>query len=1055
MLVICEKPSVMRDVAAAILGPGAAKARDHFTDGQVVVAASLGHALRQVKPQGYDPKWDWSHPDFHYGVLPVVPPHFRFRYEPFEERRGDSVLDTRPIVEAIRALYAAASAVVNACDAGREGEMIFWELLRHCGWGACLDPGQPGDRPCFRMWLQSMTPEGIREAWRHLEPVQGGRENRFCRLAESAFARSEADWILGMNLTMACSETIPANAVGGVAGVGVRSIGRVQTPVLAMVVARDLAIEGFEPKPFYEVRLRFDGGGGPFVAELAAPPGSRWPGGEGAGRPTRFADRAQAEAALREIQRRRAEPWAVSEKRKDFSEKPPDLFSLPSLQREMNRVDGWTAKQTLDVAQQAYEAAKALTYPRTESKFLPEDYAAEGDRIFREVLPALGGADAVGYRPSGSAQRRRLLDNSKVSDHHAIIPTGTVPPPGGDPRVERLWRVVTARFVVAFAPDATGWQVERSLTLAAATAGGGPFSAHANGKTYASLGWKAVEAALTGDPPPGADAAAADRGVAPEGGRPLAACGPQARATGGRLHEGMTRPPRRFTDELLIGAMENVDRYLKDRGPSGAPGADEGELRSAIAARGLGTSATRDKIIEVLLQRGFAERRGKEVHSTAFGRYLVRALEERGLAFLTEVETTAGWEVRLQKIERGEGGETRLRFLQDLTEAVRSAVGVFERTSLRKLRKPLGEVDAVCPRSGKRLVDYGTYYRAAGWPRLRLYKEVSGRTMRPEEYAAALAALDGKGGGEPPSFEFRSAAKGAAFRAGFRLEADRLTLSFASAGAGPSGPAGARRPTAAKDPKDGKLIEEDDGAFYLPSAPQLRCPKVLCGRRMSLEEYVALYRATVLEGKPGPRFEGFVSQRTKKAFAAALKPGQGPRSWVALAPGGRFFLSPGFLRLRGRRGGVGEGLFEPGEPDAHALVAAGVRQPAVEGRDFGEGPGRAVDVEGAGEQVREVVAAVGAPAVTLGTGLRQEVVFEPVERGVVLGLLAFVGPLRQEGRGLVQVGALGVTPAEGEIQALAGFEKEVFGPLDGQHRGVGPLEALGELAARPEVKEEG
>lgn len=174
VLVICEKPSVMRDVAAAILGPGAAKARDHFTDGQVVVAASLGHALRQVKPQGYDPKWDWSHPDFHYGVLPVVPPHFRFRYEPFEERRGDSVLDTRPIVEAIRALYAAASAVVNACDAGREGEMIFWELLRHCGWGACLDPGQPGDRPCFRMWLQSMTPEGIREAWRHLEPVQGG-----------------------------------------------------------------------------------------------------------------------------------------------------------------------------------------------------------------------------------------------------------------------------------------------------------------------------------------------------------------------------------------------------------------------------------------------------------------------------------------------------------------------------------------------------------------------------------------------------------------------------------------------------------------------------------------------------------------------------------------------------------------------------------------------------------------------------------------------------------------------------------------------------------------
>lgn len=214
MLVICEKPSVMRDVAAAILGPGASKARDHFTDGQVVVAASLGHALRQVKPQGYDPKWDWSHPDFHYGVLPVVPPHFRFRYEPFEERRGDSVFDTRPIVEAIRALYAAASAVVNACDAGREGEMIFWELLRHCGWGACLDPGQPGDRPCFRMWLQSMTPEGIREAWRHLEPVQGGRENRFCRLAESAFARSEADWILGMNLTMACSETIPANAVG-------------------------------------------------------------------------------------------------------------------------------------------------------------------------------------------------------------------------------------------------------------------------------------------------------------------------------------------------------------------------------------------------------------------------------------------------------------------------------------------------------------------------------------------------------------------------------------------------------------------------------------------------------------------------------------------------------------------------------------------------------------------------------------------------------------------------------------------------------------------------
>ena len=788
VLVICEKPSAMRDVAAAILGPGATKARDHFTDGQVVVAASLGHALRQAKPQGYDPTWDWSHPSFHYGLLPVVPPGFRFRYEPFQERRGESVLDTGPLVEGIRALYAQASAVVNACDAGREGEMIFWELLRHCGWGASLEPGQPGERPCFRMWLQSMTPEGIREAWRQLEPVRDGRENRFCRLAEAAFARSEADWILGMNLTMACSETIPANAVGGVSGVGVRSIGRVQTPVLAMIVARDLTIEGFEPKPFYEVRLRFDGGGGPFVAELATPPGSRLLGGEEAKRPTRFADKAQAEAALREIQRRRAEPWTVSEARKAFSEKPPDLFSLPSLQREMNRVYGWTAAQTLEVAQQAYETAKALTYPRTESKFLPEDYGPEGDRIFRGVLPALGAGDAVAYRPSDSPQRGRLLDNSKVTDHHAIIPTGTVPEPGGDPRVERLWRVVAARFVVAFAPNATGSQVERSLTLGAAEAGGEAFVAHASGRTYASMGWKAVEAALAGEGAPTNPAdGGGEGGAAPEGGRPLAPCGPQARVTGGKLHEGKTRPPRRFTDELLIGAMENVDRYLKGRGPEEGSGVDEGELRSAIAVRGLGTSATRDKIIEVLLQRGFAERNGKEVRSTAFGRYLVQALEERGLAFLTEVETTAGWEVRLQKIERGEGGESRLRFLRDLTEEVRLAVGVFERTSLRKLRKSLGEADAVCPRSGKRLVDYGLYYRAPGWPRLRLYKEVAGRTMRPEEYAAVLAALDGKGAGEAPTFEFRSASKGMSFRAGFRLEGGRLTFAFANGGAANGG----------------------------------------------------------------------------------------------------------------------------------------------------------------------------------------------------------------------------------------------------------------------------
>jgi DNA topoisomerase-3 len=345
--------------------------------------------------------------------------------------------------------------------------------------------------------------------------------------------------------------------------------------------------------------------------------------------------------------------------------------------------------------------------------------------------------------------------------------------------------------------------------------------------------------------------------------------------TGGKLHEGQTRPPRRFTDELLIGAMENVDRYLKGRGPEEAPGVDEGELRSAIAARGLGTSATRDKVIEVLLQRGFAERKGKEVRSTAFGRYLIRALEERGLAFLTEVETTAGWEVRLQKIERGEPGESRLRFLRDLTEEVRSAVAVFERTSLRKLRKSLGETDAVCPRSGKRLVDYGLYYRAPGWPRLRLYKEVSGRTMRPEEYAAVLAALDGSGAGEAPTFEFRSASKGTSFRAGFRLDGDRLAFGFAPAGVGPTGASGGRRPTAAKDPKNGKPIEEDEAAFYVPSAPQLRCPKVLCGRAMSLEEYVALYRATILEKRPSQRFEGFVSQRTGKPFSARLKPAQG------------------------------------------------------------------------------------------------------------------------------------------------------------------------------------
>ena len=594
-LVIAEKPSVGRDYAKALPGTFTDR-KDYLEADDYVVSWAVGHLVELAEPEDYDSKYRmWS-----LNRLPIIPEQFKLK--PIEGR-GRSQLDTlsklikRKDVEQI----------INGCDAGREGELIFSYIYELAG----------NAKPVSRLWVSSMTRDAIREGFDHL---RDGAE--MAPLEAAARSRSEADWLVGMNGTRA------ATKVGRLDGVV--SLGRVQTPTLALIVRRDLEIDAFVPETYFQVDARFElDEGRTYVG--------RW----FEGREDRTAERERAEAVAAAAGG--APSTVVSVKRKERKERSPLLYDLTSLQREANRRFGMSAARTLAAAQRLYEGSShgaVITYPRTRSQFLPSDQIP----ALKPTAGKLAGIAA--YRPHAEyvasldvLPLARVVNNGKVDDHHAIIPTGELPRGELSGDDGRIYDLVARRFLAVFHPDA---RFEDTDVVTEA----GDQSFRTKGKRLLEAGWRAPAFGDEASAPP----EKREDGEAPEQALPRIDEGETGSCAEATVLEKQTKPPGRYTESSLLGAMETAGRTIDDE-----------ELREAMKESGLGTPATRADTIERLLNVGYIDRDGKALTSTPKGRMTIELL---GTHPLTSAELTGSWEKRLSEIEHAQAD--RSAFMADI-----------------------------------------------------------------------------------------------------------------------------------------------------------------------------------------------------------------------------------------------------------------------------------------------------------------------------------------------------------------------------------------------------
>jgi DNA topoisomerase III len=689
-LIICEKPSVARDVAAALPGRHPkAKGADHYEGPEAVVAYAVGHLVEQVDPEAYDGRFKkWRYED-----LPIVPE--RFRYEARDARAAKQL-------KALHKLMASpeVDTIVNACDAGREGELIFKLILETA-------PAKARQKPVRRAWFSSMTPAAIREAFENL------REDETMRpLEDAARARSEADWLVGMNATRAA--TTRAGSARRVL-----SLGRVQTPTLALIVGRDMAISAFVPEDYWEVEARFRTGGGAVYTGL-------WH--EGSTTRLTAAEPAEAIAAAARGQ----DATVESLETKPQVEQAPLLYDLTTLQREANQRFGFSAQRTLSAAQALYEQHKVLTYPRTNSRYLSGDMVAQ----LKPVAARVGAAApeyADGARFVLGLERLplgRVVNDAKVTDHHAIIPTEAEHDLAGLSRDERrIYDMVARRFLAVFHPPA---RFER--TTVETRCQGHLF--RSRGKVLVEAGWRAVygeEADNTSSsdeaPLPGASSSSDKEleQVLPALGQGEAVACAEAEALAKR-----TKPPARYSESTLLRAMETAGKLV-----------DDDEAADAMKDAGLGTPATRAATIERLIDAEYVEREGRQLRATEKGVGLITMLGDH---LLTSPELTGRWEQRLNRIERGE--ERHQDFRREIEGFTREVVTWFadkERQDLRVERKPI----APCPTPGceGQIVEYPksygcNSYRSKDEPGCgyTLWKRQNGRTLTLEQALEHIAA---------------------------------------------------------------------------------------------------------------------------------------------------------------------------------------------------------------------------------------------------------------------------------------------------------------------------
>ncbi|MEM7410801.1 MAG: DNA topoisomerase [Myxococcota bacterium] len=721
-LVITEKPSVARDITAAL---GGFEEEDGYFEGDdYLVTFAVGHLYELLPPEEVDEKFKrWT-----LDVLPMIPEEFGYKVKKGQTDR----------VRTIKRLLARddVDRVVNACDAGREGELIFREIVDN------LD----ADKPVERLWLQSMTDDAIRGGFASLRPgeeLQG--------LADAAACRAQSDWLIGMNATRALTKRLKSRKEKTS-----WSAGRVQTPTLTMLVDKEFEVLAHVPKPYWRVTATFEHEGNAYEGS--------WfdPSFVADDDPDRKDDRIFAEErAANIVAAVTGQAALANETRKPSRESAPPLFDLTALQREANRRFSWSARRTLSAAQRCYERHKILTYPRTSSRCLPEDYRATVDQTLTSFATnkrddegfADYAAAAARLRENGLENEKRTFDNKGVSDHFAIVPTGAMPrdPLTGDDK--RLFDLVARRFFGAFHPPAQWERVER-ITV----------SEGENFRTRARFlkvpGWRSVLPESTEEdqaaplPPLVADATEANdvavRSIEPE------------------THEEETKPPPRITEARLLSLMENAGKQIDDE-----------DFAAALSDKGIGTPATRADIIENLIAKGYVVRVGKALRPTVKGIRMIDTLRRIDIDRLTSPEFTGELESHLLEVERGD--RSKEDFMTEITDYTVSVVDRAKTFGYDELYDE-NETFGACPSCERPVIEMAWFYRCREEPEreedcpMRFWKDTSGRYLDKRTLRSLLA--DGTSG-EIDGFTARN---GRTYRGVINVDTEEWKLGVKSAG---------------------------------------------------------------------------------------------------------------------------------------------------------------------------------------------------------------------------------------------------------------------------------
>jgi DNA topoisomerase-3 len=817
-LIIAEKPSVATDLSRALskeLGKftkkGKSRDATYFESDQAAITSAVGHLVELKMPTGPNGKnLPWN-----FDVLPAIPE--KFELQPIEQSAGrlKHVLSLAKKKE-----Y---DVIVNACDAGREGELIFQYIM---------DIGDI-QKPVKRLWMQSMTTGAIQEAWAQLRDGE-----QMSNLADAAKCRSESDWLVGLNSTRAL--TCFRSRHGGF---NITAAGRVQTPTLAILAKREREIQAFKPEDYWEVQADFAVVKGNYPGKWIDLGWKKDP-AQPHGRAERIWDK---DTAVKIRSRCEGKEGIVTEEKKPTRQIAPQLYDLTTLQREAP----FTAKNTLGLAQALYERHKMLTYPRTDSRYLPEDYMSKVHETMRELA---GSGHPVAKWAADAIEKdrlkfdKRIFNNAKVSDHFAIIPTGRVVKLND--QESKLYDMVVKRFIAVFFPHAE-FEVTKRLTTI--NHGGEKDTFLTNGKTLTTPGWLAVYGRVAGV------ATSKDELVAVSEGE-------TARTESIEVEDKTTNPPARYTESTLLAAMEGAGKLIEDD-----------KLREAMAERGLGTPATRAATIEGLLRQKYIAREGRDLNVTGKGLRLIELCEEMDIQALKSPSMTGEWEAKLNKMEKGE--VKRDAFMREINQFTEEVVEKARSHMQTLVNRTFPDLEVPCPACGApRLKQTDATYECREQDcDFRVSKHIAGRKLTEAEAkelftTKQLHEIDGFVSRFNKPF---SAALKLAQSISKTGKLGKWKTEFVFDG---------DEPVTAEELKDEQILKTfelpdgtaaklyaTDKAYHVPQlktddAPEgFRLGKTILQKELQPAEVEKLFT----EGKT-PLLDGFVSKRTKRSFKAHL-----------------------------------------------------------------------------------------------------------------------------------------------------------------------------------------